>query len=226
MGRVASADGAQDASEPGVGPAASAWPKRPARDPGKRLPAERPPGRAGCGPLRGACAQGRAELRADPDGAAEKLRQALGLWRGPAALRPRLRAVHADRDRPLGGAALGGIRGARRGRAGARPARGPGLRARGGRGRAAAPRAPARPADARPVPLRPPGGGARGLPQRRAARWSRRSASSRARSSERCTTRSSRRTPLLMLRPARRSSRRHSMAARRCWRAGIGSWPS
>ena len=46
----------------------------------------------------------------------------------------------------------------------ARPARRARRRARGARRRAPAARAPARTADPRPLPLRPPGGGARGLP--------------------------------------------------------------
>ena len=50
-------------------------------------------------------------------------------------------------------------------------------RARGARRRGPAPRAPAGPADARALPLRPPGGGARGLP-RRAPRCSTRSSAS------------------------------------------------
>ena len=54
MGRVAAADGAQDAPQPGVRPAAGARPKRAARDTRERLPAQRPPRRAGRRPLRGA----------------------------------------------------------------------------------------------------------------------------------------------------------------------------
>ena len=60
-------------------------------------------------------------------------------------------------------------------------------------GGAAAARAPARAADARAVPRGPPVGGAGGLPARRAPRSSSRSASSRAPSCGRCTSRSSRR---------------------------------
>ena len=136
---------------------------------------------------------------------------------GPAAVGPCVRAVCADRDRPAGGEALGGVRGTGRGRAGAGPPRGPGVGAGGRGGGAAASRAPARSADARAVPVRSPGGGARGLSQRAPRRWSRRSGSSRAPSCGTCRRRSSRRIPRSIRRRARGAARARSRAAPRCW---------
>ena len=204
----------------------SAWSERAARDSGQRLPAECRPRGAGCRPLRGACGAGPGRAEADPERRGRDAPAGARPLARAAALRPCLRAVCADRDRPLGGAALGGVRGARRGRARARPARGSGLGARGRRGRAAASGAPARPADARPVPLRPAGRGARGLPQRapHAGRGDRRRAGHGAASAAGRDPRAGPRARCAA--PARRSCRRRSMAARRCWRAGIGSWPS
>ena len=43
-------------------------------------------------------ASGRDQLASDPGAAAEKLRQALSLWHGRAALRPRLRALRTGGD--------------------------------------------------------------------------------------------------------------------------------
>ena len=122
-------------------------------------------------------------------------REALALWRGPAARRPRRRAVRQAESRPPRGAAARARRGA---------ASRPSSRAAGtprslgelecARRRAPAARAPARAADARPLPLGAPGRGARGLPATRAARSSRSSGSSPAASSASFTRRSSRRT--------------------------------
>ena len=103
---------------------------------------------------------------AEPQEAAERLREALALWRGPAladfAYEPfaqaaigRLEEVHLlavemrDRRRPR-------PRPPRRARRGARSAR----------GRAPPARAPARPADARALPVGTPGRGARRVPDR------------------------------------------------------------
>ena len=188
MGRVASADGTADASQPGVGLAAEPL----AGTGGSRLSGSAyrlnvEPGERDVDRFEELVASGRAEIETDPEGAAEKFRQALELWRGPplsdlsyepfaqteiarleerrwAAFEARVEAElalgrHADLVSELEAAVA----------------------------RAAASRAPPRPADARPVPLRPAGRGARGLSQRRAARWSRRSAWSRARSSEPCS---------------------------------------
>jgi DNA-binding SARP family transcriptional activator len=102
-------------------------------------------------------ASARADLDSDPDAAADKLREALGLWRGPALsdlayeqfaqaeiARLEERRWVAFEARVEAELALG-------------PPRGPGVRARGrGRGPAAA-GAPAWATHAGAVPLRPPG---------------------------------------------------------------------
>ena len=79
-----------------------------------------------------------------PADAAEMLRDALALWRGDAAGRPRLRAVRPAAHRPAGGAAARRPRGAHRRRPRRRAARRARRRARRARRRASAARAAAR----------------------------------------------------------------------------------
>ena len=84
MGRVAAGDGAQDAAQPGVGAAAGAGPERPARDARERVPAERRARASGMSTASRSCSRAAApSTQTDPERAAEALRQALGLWRGP-----------------------------------------------------------------------------------------------------------------------------------------------
>ena len=149
------------------------------RDEAARL---RAPGRAGTSSTSSASRGSSQEADgAEPAVAAEQLREALALWRGPPladfAYEPFAQAAIArleelrlaalerriDADLALGrhAALVGELE--------ALVARAP------------AARAPPRPADARALPLGPPGRGARGLPARRGARSSTSSASSRAR---------------------------------------------
>ena len=104
--------------------------------------------------------------KADPEGASELLREALGLWRGPAAGRVRgepFAQAEAARLDDLRLAALEERIEAdlALGRHGERD-----RRARGGDRRAPVSGAAARPADAGALPLGQAGGSARGLPQR------------------------------------------------------------
>ena len=136
----------------------------PAGDPRARLPSARRAVRARPGVLRALVARGGG---AEPATAAAKLREALALWRGPPladfAYEPfaqraeiaRLEELRA-RARSRSGSTPTSRRAPRRAR----------RRARGAGRRAPAARAAARAADARALPLRPPGGGARGLPGR------------------------------------------------------------
>ena len=106
------------------------------------------------------------------------LREALALWRGPAAGGLPLRAVRARRDRPARGAAAGRARAAVEAdlRSAATPRWSAELEALVARAPAA--RAAARAADARALPRRAAGGRARRLPGR--ARRARRGARARA----------------------------------------------
>ena len=170
-------------------------------------------------------ARGRAAL-ADGDAgeAAELLREALALWRGPAlgelaydlpAAAGRLEDLKLERDR-----------GPDRRRPRARPPCRAGRRA-GGAGRAPpGARAPARPADARAVPLRPPGRRARRLPGLPAPAGRRARARSRARAA-RARAGDPRARPGARRPGARAARRRGAPAAAldRRRRGGARRWP-
>ena len=147
----------------------------------------------------------------EPALAAERLREALALWRGPAladlAGEPaHAAAAHLDESAPRGAG------GAHRRRSRARPPRRRRARARGARGRAPVPRAALGAARARALPLGPPGATRSRRTPAPAARSSTSSAPSRAPSSRSCTAASSGRTRTLALR--RRRSRAARAAAR------------
>ena len=127
------------------------------------------PGELDLGALRGARDEGARRWRPATRRRPRRLARGARALARPAAGRPRLRAVRAGRDRAARGAAARGARGAHRRRARARAPR-----ELVGELEALVAEHPLRErlrgaADARAVPVRPPGRGARGLPQARAA---------------------------------------------------------
>ena len=153
------------------------------RDPPAGLSAPR---RAGAARPRALRAPRRARRARPPAERAQALREALALWRGEPLADLAFEAF-AQGDPPARRAPARGARGPDRGRPRAGGARRGRRRARGARRAAPAARAAPRAADARPLPLRPPGGGAPGLPRRAPAPRRGARASIRGRSCSGCT---------------------------------------
>ena len=101
-----------------------------------------------------------------PSEAAELLREALALFRGPPLADAMLLGPASSEADRIEGARLDALEQRHRARPRARPPRRRRRRARGAGRRAPVPRAPPRAADARALPLRPPGRRARRLPAR------------------------------------------------------------
>ena len=169
LARTTAAERRKD--HPGTHLAASQGPRGPRRrdtgNPRQRLRASRRAGTAGRGPVSPLLDEGRDALAAgDPESAAETLRSALALWRGPPLVDfaydsfaqeeiARLEDLHlaALEERIDADLALGRHDDVLQELERPRPA-------------TSAARTPPRPADARPLPGRSPGRGARGLPRR------------------------------------------------------------